>query len=45
VFAIAQALYMLHIPFAVVPVENLTTKELGRHIMLLAPQLPHLSDG
>jgi hypothetical protein len=45
VFALAQTLYILHIPFAVVPIENLTAEELGRHIMLLAPQLQHLSDG
>lgn len=44
VFAAARTLYKLHIPFAAVPLENLTRNGLARHKVILAPEVQHLSD-
>jgi hypothetical protein len=44
VFALSRAFYAMHIPFAVVPAENLDAAQLMRHRVLAVPWLQHLSD-
>jgi hypothetical protein len=44
VFALSRALYAMHIPFAVVPAENLDAAQLMRHKLLVVPWVQHLSD-
>ncbi|MBI4660364.1 MAG: hypothetical protein HY735_16130 [Verrucomicrobia bacterium] len=44
VFASARTLCKLHVPFAALPLENLTSKSLSRHRLILASELKHLSN-